>query len=119
MTDSDFVPYRAEDLPDPVVAYLTARERERPETTVSLFAPDATVIDDGHASVGREAILSWIEHSSSEYTYTSEPVRQRIVDESTATVVLHLDGDFPGGTVDLRFQFVLAGGAISQLTIEA
>jgi hypothetical protein len=30
----------------------------------------------------------------------------------------HLEGNFPGGLVDLQFRFTLRDGAISQLTIE-
>jgi hypothetical protein len=33
-------------------------------------------------------------------------------------VTNHLEGDFPGGEVDLRFQFTLEGGLIKNLTIE-
>jgi hypothetical protein len=29
----------------------------------------------------------------------------------------HLEGNFPGGVVDLRYQFALAGDLISTLTI--
>jgi hypothetical protein len=32
-------------------------------------------------------------------------------------VVNHLEGDFPGGVVDLRYQFVLTGALISELVI--
>jgi hypothetical protein len=32
-------------------------------------------------------------------------------------VTNHLEGDFPGGVVDLRYRFVLAGGLIAELEI--
>jgi hypothetical protein len=32
-------------------------------------------------------------------------------------VVHHLEGDFPGGSVDLRYQYTIRGGLISALTI--
>ena len=30
----------------------------------------------------------------------------------------HLEGNFPGGTADLRFQFFVSGGRIASLTIQ-
>jgi len=32
-------------------------------------------------------------------------------------VVNHLEGDFPGGVVDLRYQFALKGDLIAELVI--
>jgi hypothetical protein len=40
------------------------------------------------------------------------------VDDAHSDVVQHLDGDFPGGVVDLHYRFTLSGALIIQLTIE-
>ena len=36
----------------------------------------------------------------------------------TIDVGQHLEGDFPGGVVDLHFRFTLDGASISRLVIE-
>jgi hypothetical protein len=40
-----------------------------------------------------------------------------MADEDTWLVVNHLEGDFPGGVVDLRYRFALSGDLISELVI--
>ena len=48
---------------------------------------------------------------------TRSLVRAEAVDPRTWLVVNHLEGNFPGGVVDLRYQFVIADGLISELVI--
>jgi len=45
-------------------------------------------------------------------------IGQRIADASNAVVQVRLDGNFPGGTVTLRYQFTLKHELISRLAIE-
>ncbi|NEE61243.1 nuclear transport factor 2 family protein, partial [Streptomyces sp. SID8455] len=53
------------------------------------------------------------------YTYTTELLGAQRTDAERWTVTQRLEGDFPGGLVDLRFQFALGGhGLIEQLVIE-
>lgn len=106
-------------LPTPVVTYLDARDEHRYVDATAAFAPDATVLDDGNTYQGIEAITAWIETSAAEYAYTSTRVGQQVVDDSHAVVQVRLDGDFPGGTVVLRYHFDLDAGLISRLAIEA
>ena len=40
-------------------------------------------------------------------------------DDEHYTAINHLEGDFPGGVVDLRFRFTLRDGRIASLVIEA
>jgi hypothetical protein len=118
MSSTDFAPFAAAALPPVVVAYLTAHDDGRHDDAAALFTASATVLDDGRTYEGRDAIRAWLERASSEYTYTSRPVSQRLEDAAHVTVVNHLEGDFPGGTVDLRHQFTLEDGAIARLAIE-
>jgi hypothetical protein len=39
------------------------------------------------------------------------------VDDNTWLVTNHLEGDFPGGVVDLRYRFVVSGELLSKLDI--
>lgn len=105
-------------LPTPVVAYLDAHDEKRHTDAAAVFASDAIVFDDGNTYEGIEVISAWIEKASSEYTYTSTRIGQQVADETHAVVQIRLDGNFPGGTVTLRYQFELQAGLINQLTIE-
>lgn len=117
MTATADTGYDATTLPGVVVAYLDAHEGHRYDEAAALVADDAVVVDDGRAHTGRDAIRAWLERASTEYTYTTRRVRQRVEDAGRAEVVVHLEGDFPGGAVDLRYRFALADGRISRLTI--
>ncbi|MCG2797667.1 MAG: nuclear transport factor 2 family protein [Cellulomonas sp.] len=85
--------------------------------TVEVFSTDATVIDDGHTYRGHDAILGWLSGPASEFTTTST----RLSAEQTGTralVVVRLEGDFPGGRVDLSYTFDHdPDGLIDSLTI--
>lgn len=86
---------------------------------VEVFGTDATVTDDGHTYRGHDAILGWLSGPASEFTTTST----RLLAEQTGTralVVVRLEGDFPGGRVDLSYAFDQApDGFIRSLTITA
>ena len=56
--------------------------------------------------------------SATEYTYTTQLVGARRVDDNHYVAIHHLEGNFPGGVADLQFKFPLHEGRISQLTIE-
>ena len=113
-----FTDYNSDLLPTSVVAYLDARDERRYVDAAALFGPDATVLDDGRTYEGLAVITAWIEESSTEYTYTSTRTGQHVVDDQHTNVLVRLDGNFPGGTVTLRYQFELVGDTIRSLDIE-
>lgn len=113
-----FTAYDPATLPAPVVAYLDAHDEKRYVDVAALFAPGATVLDDGKTYKGIEAIRAWSERSSAEYTYTSTRIGQRTADGGQMVVRVRLDGNFPGGTVVLRYRFTLHAGLIADLAIE-
>mgnify|MGYP003439797006 FL=1 len=78
----------------------------------------ATVFDDRWCPRGIDAIADWIAHTSTEFTYTSTRIGQRFLDEDRVVVQVRLEGDFPGGVVVLRYQFVVEDGLIHDLVIE-
>ena len=65
-----------------------------------------------------EEIRQWLARSASEFTYTIEMVGATKVAANRYVALHHLEGNFPGGRVDLQFRFTLRGGEITQLTIE-
>ncbi|WP_138732081.1 nuclear transport factor 2 family protein [Modestobacter excelsi] len=102
------------ELPAVVRSYLTARDAD---TAVHTFTDDAVVVDDGATHRGAEAVLSWLHRAASEYTYTTELTGAQRINGDHSLVVQHLVGDFPGGVVDLRYQFTVRGDRIAELTI--
>jgi hypothetical protein len=115
MADSD--PF-LQDLPRVITGYLDARREGDLEAALGGFALDATVIDEGMTHEGRERIRSWMSRSATEYTYTVEPVALVRADHDQYDLLQHLEGNFPGGKVDLHFRFTLREGSIERLVIE-
>ncbi|MDX5574471.1 MULTISPECIES: nuclear transport factor 2 family protein [Streptomyces] len=113
-----FTAYDPATLPTPVLAYLDAHDESRYADVAAVFAPDATVLDDGKTYEGIEEIRAWAEKSATEFTYTSTRIGQRIADDRHVVVRVRLDGNFPGGTVTLRYRFLLDAGRIGNLAIE-
>lgn len=97
--------------------YFSADGRRDADAIVDLFTADAVVIDEGRTRRGTAEIRDWQDHAASEYQYTTT-VLNRVADGDTAcAVTVRLEGNFPGGTADLKFDFRLADGLISALTI--
>lgn len=107
-----------EELPAPVVAYLEAHQARDVDRAVAMYVPDAVVTDEGHDYHGADAIRAWMTRSGSEYTYTSTLTGAYQLDASHVDAVHHLEGDFPGGVVDLHFRFTLDGERVARLVIE-
>ncbi|MEU6343995.1 nuclear transport factor 2 family protein [Streptomyces sp. NPDC046977] len=105
------------DLPGTVTRYLRAHVARDTATAIGAFTPDATVTDDGRTYEGRTAIEQWLDQAASEYTYTTELTAAERADAGHYVVTHHLEGDFPGGVVDLRYRFALRDGLIERLDI--
>ena len=107
-------------LPEIITRYTSGHRAQDAASTITAFTSEATVVDDGHIYHGIAAIAQWLGHSSTEYTYTIEPIAAQVIDDTHYVVTQHLEGNFPGGTVDLRYQFTLNGNGtlIEQLTIK-
>jgi ketosteroid isomerase-like protein len=105
-------------LPETIRTYLTAHQARDIDLAVSSYTPDATVVDEGRTYRGHDEIRDWLGRSATEYTYTIELTGAQRIDDEHYVAIHHLEGDFPGGVVDLRFQFTLDDGRITALTIE-
>jgi hypothetical protein len=96
-------------LPDNVKKFMTALDARQGARAITVFTADAVVTDEGHDHSGRV--------NESEYTYTSE-FTGATATGTTADVTQHLEGNFPGGVVDLHYRFTLDGALINRLVIE-
>ncbi|MFD3479202.1 nuclear transport factor 2 family protein [Streptomyces sp. NPDC058695] len=104
-------------LPETITRYLNAHRAHDTATALSSFTPDATVTDDGTTYRGTEAIEQWLSRSATEFTYTIELTGTQQTDATHYTATHHLEGDFPGGTVDLHYAFALRDHLIERLLI--
>ena len=104
-------------LPEVVRRYQDAHDRHDTAGAVAMFARDARVVDDGHEYRGAEEITGWLNKTASEFTFTRTLLSAEPLARDTWLVVNHLEGNFPGGVVDLRYQFVLVDDLISELVI--
>ena len=98
------------ELPTPVTRYLD-------QPAIDQFTDDAVVTDEGRTHVGRDAVAAWLARSASEYTFTTTFTGATRDDDDHVTVTQHLEGDFPGGVVDLTYRFTLRGDLIAELHI--
>lgn len=104
-------------VPPAIAAYQAAHDRRDVATALARFAHDATVVDDGRTYVGRAGVESFLSTAASEYTYPRTLVSANEVAADHWRVTNHLEGDFPGGQVDLSYEFRMAGGFITRLVI--
>ena len=102
-------------LSPPVEAFFLANQGTG-EFIAECFTSDAVVRDEGRTHRGVAENHQWRAGVAAQFTYTCEPLKVEHENDST-TVTCHLEGDFPGNTIDLRFIFGLAGDKIATLEI--
>ncbi len=105
------------ETPAAVRGYLAAAEREDAEALAACFAEDGTVTDEGRTYTGRAEIAGWRRAVAGQWTYTTEVTAVEPVGPDEYLVSAHIEGDFPGGSADLGFRFVLRDELIADLTI--
>lgn len=105
------------DVPDVVTKYQEAHDSGDVEAALAAFTSDATVKDDGHEYHGRDEIRDWLARASTEFTYTRTLTHADVIHTNTWLLTNHLEGNFPGGVVDLRYRFALSDDLISELDI--
>ena len=84
---------------------------------MALFTDDATVVDEGDTWHGADRIREWREGPASRYRYTTELFDTEPTGDGGYLVTGRIEGDFPGGSADLRWRFTLVGDRIARLHI--
>jgi len=100
-----------------VDSYFEAAGTHDADAVVQLFTTDAFVVDEGRTRRGTAEIRDWQNYTASEYQYTTTVLDRVPSGDTACAVTVRLEGNFPGGTADLTFDFLLADGLISGLTI--
>lgn len=103
--------------PDVITRYYAAAAAGDLETVIGCFRAEAHVRDEGRDYHGIAEIRRWRESVASRFTYTTEITNVEQTDDGRYTVFTHLEGDFPGGVVDLDQRFTLVDGLIADLAI--
>jgi ketosteroid isomerase-like protein len=103
--------------PDVITRYFEADARRDVDAIVALFTDDAVVVDEGQTRRGIAEIKDWQVGAASRYEYTTEVAGIVAVGEDRYRATGSLEGNFPGGTADLKFDFKIAGERISELEI--
>ncbi len=105
------------DLPASIHDFLAAHAAHDTDAALAHFGDDAVVVDDGRKYRGVDGLTDFLGRAGSEFTYTTELVGASRLDHEHWMVVHHLEGDFPGGVVDLTYSFTLDGDRITELVI--
>ena len=111
-------PMDQSELPEIITSYLRAHKARDLDAAIECYTIDASVTDEGRTYNGPQEIEAWLSRSASEFTYTIEAIGVTKSDDAHLDVLHHLEGNFPGGNVDLHFRFILRDGKIAQLVIE-
>jgi len=105
------------ELPDVIAQYQDAHDRHEVDAALASFGPNSIVKDDGHEYRGPDEIRDWLTRASTQFTYTRTMTAAKSVEANSWLVTNRLEGNFPGGVVDLRYRFVLSDDLISELEI--
>jgi hypothetical protein len=104
-------------LPDVIQRYQDAHDAQDVEAALATFTAGATVHDDGQSWSTPNEIRQWLTKTSTEFTYTRALISAEQTGDGSWEVRNRLEGNFPGGVVDLRYQFELDRDRIARLTI--
>jgi hypothetical protein len=107
----------SDDVPDVVDRYFDLAARRDVEAIVALFTDDATVTDEGETRRGIDAIRAWQTGPVARYEYTTTIADSEALGGDQYRVAVRLEGNFPGGIVDLNYDFAVDGNRVSRLRI--
>jgi len=103
--------------PHVINRYFAAQSARDFDTLLTLFADDAVVFDEDQTWSGTDGIRAWRTNAASVYEYTTELVGVEAAGDGQYLARVHLEGNFPGGTVDLQYRFTIEGESIRRLEI--
>jgi ketosteroid isomerase-like protein len=106
-----------EGAPEIVSRYFEADGARDREAVLSHFADDAVVVDESRDWRGKAAIREWRHGPASKYEYTNTVTRIDRMGDDQWRASGRIDGNFPGGTAELKWDFILTEGLISRLEI--
>jgi hypothetical protein len=107
------IPMSTITLPKAVQDFVTTTNSHDGDALFAVFAPGATVVDDGTTYATASAVREWIK---------VHQVDPKVVITPTSfdanRLVASVDGDFPGGPLVFAFSFTTGDDRITSLSIE-
>ncbi len=104
-------------LPRAIRAYFAAQAADDAEAALRTFTADAVVVDQDESFRGTPEILRFLRDAGADFSYTTELVDARRVDEAHWVATHRLEGDFPGGVAVLDYRFTMSGDLVAELVI--
>ena len=104
-------------LPATARGFLAAHLARETDAALRAFTPSAVVVDEGRTFRGTDEIRGFLRHAGAGFTFTTRLVGAERVDDDHWVAVNRLEGDFPGGVVELRYRFGMDGDRIAELVI--
>ena len=80
-----------------------------------MFTADAVVIDEGETWRGASEIRTWVDDIAFRFQYTAEVLDLGAAGDASHVARVRLEGNFPGGMVELNVRFEVDGDKIRQL----
>jgi len=105
--------------PDVINRYFAALNSRDAEALLALFTADAVVVDEGETWRGTSEIRTWVDNVAFKFQYIAEVLGVETDGDGDYVARTRLEGNFPGGSVELRVRFDLDGGEIRRLEIAA
>lgn len=103
-------------LPKPIADYFTAEREQDADAVARCYSDNAVLKDDGKTHSGTEAIKSFMSEVFAKFSVKTEPF-SIATDGSRQVVTCHVEGNFPGSPIDLRYFFRLESDKIAELEI--
>jgi hypothetical protein len=105
-----------DDLPKPIVLYVSAENSGDTTLFDQCFAADAIVRDESETRKGLAAIKDWKAETKRKYQHAVDPLR--IAEHDGKFIVTsRLTGNLPGSPIELDFVFTLVVDKIVSLEI--
>jgi uncharacterized protein (TIGR02246 family) len=105
----------ANSVPDVINRYIAALNGRDPVELLALFTPDAVVVDEGETWRGTSEISTWVADIAFRFHYNAEVLRVETTGDGNYVARVCLEGNFPGGTVELNARFDVDEGRIRRL----
>ena len=104
-------------VPDAITLFQVSHDSRDVGKALAQFTDDAHIEDDGCRYDGRSGVELFLRQAGSEYKYTRALIAASEVASNCWRITNRLEGDFPGGQVDLSYEFLLKDGLIARLKI--
>src|SRR5690349_6419570 len=105
-------------VPETIRRYFAAHDRRDADAALSAFAADGRVFDDGREYRGLEEMHGWLARSSTQFTYTRTFLDASEEPSGAWLVRNRLEGNFPGGVVELGYRFQIRDDRVLDLVIQ-